>query len=156
LGSTANTLISNLVGQKDLPGVKQAILKISFVSLGFAVFSSLLIWFFPQFCIGIFMNKADSLELMPLALEALPILIGVFILMSFSNIVYNGVISVGDIFIALWIEVVVVILYIAFFSYVLSQPWANLWWVWTAEWVYWLTMLAGSLLFFRFRNIKFV
>ena len=156
LGSTANTLISNLVGQRDLPGVKQAILKISFVSLGFAVFSSLLIWFFPQFCIGIFMNKADSLELMPLALEALPILIGVFILMSLSNIVYNGVISVGDIFIALWIEVVVVILYIAFFSYVLSQPWANLWWVWTAEWVYWLTMLAGSLLFFRFRNIRFV
>lgn len=93
---------------------------------------------------------------MPLALEALPILIGVFILMSFSNIVYNGVISVGDIFIALWIEVVVVILYIAFFSYVLSQPWANLWWVWMAEWVYWLSLLAGSLLFFRFRNIKFV
>ncbi|MCW5908653.1 MAG: MATE family efflux transporter [Chitinophagales bacterium] len=156
LGSTANTIISNLVGQRNIGDIKTAIRRISFVSLGFACVSSLLIFLFPDFCIGIFINRFDSVSLLPMAKESLPVIFVIFILMSFSNIVFNGVISVGDIFIALGIEVVVVILYIGYFMILLSQPWANVWWVWTAEWVYWVAMFTGSIMFLRYRHLEIV
>lgn len=156
LGSTANTIISNLVGQKNISEIGVAVRRISFVSLGFAVFSSLLIFLFPDFCIGIFINQFDSNSILPMAKQSLPVIFIIFIFMSFSNIVFNGVISVGDIFIALGIEVVVVVVYIAYFMIILSQPWANVWWVWTAEWVYWLTMFVGSMLFFRHKHLEIV
>jgi putative MATE family efflux protein len=156
LGSTANTIISNLVGQRNISEISVAIRRISFVSLGFAFFSSLLIYLFPDFCIGIFINKFDSTALMPMAKSSLPVIFVIFIMMSFSNIVFNGVISVGDIFIALGIEVVVVILYIIYFMLILNQPWASVWWVWTAEWVYWLAMFAGSMMFLRYKHLEIV
>lgn len=156
LGSTANTIISNLVGQKNSSEIGVAVRRISLVSLGFAVVSCLLIYLFPDFCIGIFINKFDSASLMPIAKASLPVIFGIFILMSFSNIVFNGVISVGDIFIALGIEVVVVIVYIGYFMVILNQPWANIWWVWTAEWVYWIAMFTGSIIFLRYRHLEIV
>lgn len=156
LGSTANTIISNLVGQGNFKEIKNAVRKISLVSLGFALFSCLFIYFLPKLCIGIFVNKFDDASIVPMATEALPVIFVIFILMSFANIAYNAVISVGDVFIALGIELVVVALYIGYFMVILNQSWADIYWVWTAEWVYWITMLAGSLFFFRYKHLEVV
>lgn len=156
LGSTANTIISNLVGQGDYEGIKVAVRRISLISFGFAVISALIIYLFPYFCIGLFVNKFDNATLMPMAIEALPVIFGVFIMMSFGNILYNGVISLGDIFVALGIELVVVAVYIAYFMFVLSQPWGNIWWVWTAEWVYWFIMIVCSLGYLKYRKLNVV
>ncbi len=156
LGSAANTLISNLVGQGSYGEIKVALRRISLVSLGFALVSCALIYIFPKVCIGVFVNKFDDASIVPMAVEALPVVFIIFLLMSVANIVFNGVISVGDIFIALGIEVVVVLIYILYFVLILNQSWANIWWVWTAEWVYWIAMLAGSLLFFRYKQLQLV
>lgn len=156
LGSAANTIISNLVGQGSFSEIKVALRKISLVSLGFAFLSCALIYLFPKICIGIFVNKFDDASIVPMAIEALPVVFIIFLLMSIANIAFNGVISVGDIFIALGIEVVVVIIYILYFVFVLDQSWANIWWVWTAEWIYWLAMLLGSLIFFRYKQLRLV
>lgn len=156
LGSAANTIISNLVGQRDFEGVKLGIRRISVLSFGFALFSAALIYFFPYFFINVFVNEAQGHEVVPMAIEALPVLFGVFLIMAFGNILYNGVISLGDIFVALVIELIVVVLYIGYFMYVLNQPWGNLWWVWTAEWVYWFVMIACSLAYLKYRRIHVV
>ncbi|MBK7147996.1 MAG: MATE family efflux transporter [Bacteroidetes bacterium] len=156
LGSAANTLISNLVGQGNTSEIKVAMQKISLVSLGFAMVSCALIYIFPKVCIGVFVNKFDDASIVPMAVEALPVVFVIFLLMSVANIVFNGVISVGDIFIALGIEIVVVLIYILYFVFILNQSWANIWWVWTAEWVYWIAMLTGSLLFFRYKQLRLV
>ena len=155
LGSTANTIISNMVGQNDFSGVRVAIKRISVVSLGFAVLSCAIIYIFPHFCIGIFTSKQDY-ALIPEATKIVPVIFVVFILMSFSNIIYNGVISVGDIYIALGIQVGVVVLYIIYFSVMFRMPFINTFWIWTSEWVYWLAILLSSLLFFRFKHLKVV
>ncbi len=156
LGSTANTIISNLVGQRDFEGIKEGIRRISIVSFGFAVVSALIIYLLPYFFIEIFVNEAQGHEVVPMAVEALPVIFGIFILMSFGNILYNGVISLGDIFVALIIELIVVVLYVAYFMYVLSQPWGNLWWVWTAEWLYWLIMIVCSLAYLKYKRLHIV
>lgn len=156
LGSTANTVISNLMGQRDYAEIKVAIRRISFISLLFAVFSGALIYLFPEFCLGIFLNKFDSADIVPMAEGSLHVVFGIFVLMAIGNIVYNGVISVGDIFTALLIELVVVVIYIAYFTVILNQDWATIGWVWTAEWIYWISMLIGSLIFFKFRKLEIV
>lgn len=156
LGSTANTVISNLVGQRDFEGVKVGIRRIGIISFGFALLSALIIYLFPNFFIEVFVNEAQGHEVVPMAIEALPVIFGVFILMSFGNILYNGVISLGDIFVALIIELIVVVFYVAYFMYVLSQPWGNIWWVWTAEWLYWLVMIVCSLAYLKYRRLHIV
>jgi len=153
LGSTANTIISNMVGQNDYSGVKDAIKRISVVSIGFAILSCLVIYIFPTFCIGIFTSKQDF-ALIPMAIHIVPVIFVVFILMSFSNIIYNGVISVGDIYTALAIQVGVVILYIVYFSVMFKMSFVNTFWIWTSEWVYWLAILISSIIFFRFKKLK--
>jgi Na+-driven multidrug efflux pump len=155
LGSTANTIISNLVGQKDFKGVKDAVRKISLVSLGFAVLSCLIIYFFPEFCIGIFTSKQDY-ALIPMAIPILPVIFVVFILMSFTNILFNGVISVGDIYIALAITVVTVIIYIAYFQLMFLMPFVSTFWIWTSEWVYWIFILIACLIFFKYKHLEVV
>ena len=155
LGSTANTIISNMVGQNDFSGVRVAIKRISVVSLAFAILSCVIIYVFPTFCIGIFTSKQDY-ALIPVATQIVPVIFVVFILMSFSNIIYNGVISVGDIYIALGIQVGVVVLYIVYFTIMFKMPFIDTFWIWTSEWVYWLAILVSSLLFFRFKHLKVV
>ncbi len=155
LGSTANTLISNMVGQKDYSGIKTAVRRISLVSLFFAVISCLIILVFPKFCIGIFTSPQDY-ALIPMATEILPVIFVVFILMSFANILFNGVISLGDIYIALGIQVVVVIVYITYFQIIFAMPFVSTFWIWTAEWVYWLTNLAACLVFFKYKHLEVV
>lgn len=156
LGSTANTIISNLVGQQNFADIRVAVRRISVVSLALAVFSCAVIYLFPDFCIGVFINEADRASLLSPAKESLLVIFGIFLLMSFSNIVFNGVISVGSVFTALIIQVVVVFIYMGYFLLVLEQPWASLSWVWTAEWVYWISMFVGSILFFRTKHLEVV
>ncbi len=155
LGSTANTIISNMVGQKDFSGVKDAVRKISVVSFVFAIIACAIIYVFPQFCIGIFTSKQDF-ALVPMAIEILPVIFVIFILMSFTNILFNGVISLGDIYTALGIQVAVVIIYIAYFQFMFTLPFVSTFWIWTAEWVYWLAILVSCLIFFRYKHLKVV
>jgi MATE family multidrug resistance protein len=155
LGSTANTIISNMVGQKDFSGVKVAIRRISLISLAFAVLSCLIIYVFPDFCIGVFTSKQDY-PLIPMAKHIVPVIFVVFILMSFSNIIYNGVISVGHIYIALAIQVGVVVLYIIYFNIMFKMSFVNTFWIWTSEWVYWVGILVASLLFFKYKKLQVV
>lgn len=155
LGSTANTIISNLVGQKDFTSIKIAIRRISFVSLGFALCSCLLIYFFSNFFISIFTGE-DGRALIPQAIHMLPVIFVVFILASFTNILFNGVISVGNIYTALTIQVSVVVLYIIYFQVLFTFSFVNTFWIWTAEWLYWFLIFIACLVFFRFKKLAVV
>ncbi|MBL0308195.1 MAG: MATE family efflux transporter [Bacteroidetes bacterium] len=155
LGSTANTLISNLVGQKDFGGIKIAIRRISLVSLVMAVVSCIIIFLMSKFFIGIFTSPQDA-DLIPIAIHILPVTFVVLLLASFTNIIFNGVISIGDIYVALAIQVSAVIIYVIYFQVLFTFPFVNTFWIWTAEWLYWFLILVGSLLFFRFRKLNLV
>lgn len=155
LGSAANTIISNMVGQKDYSEVKVAVRRISVVSLLFAIISCLIIIAFPKFCIGIFTSSQDA-ALIPMATEIVPVIFVVFILMSFTNILFNGVISLGDVYIALGIQVAVVVIYIAYFQFMFTLPFVSTFWIWTAEWVYWLAIFIFCMVFFKYKHLEVV
>ncbi len=153
LGSTANTIISNMVGQKDFSGIKLAMRRISVVSMVFAIISCLIIVAFPKLCIGVFTSPQDA-TLVPVATEIVPVIFVVFILMSFTNIIFNGVISLGDVYIALGIQVAVVVIYIAYFQFLFTTSFVNTFWIWTAEWVYWLAIFTFCMIFFKYKHLE--
>jgi hypothetical protein len=75
--------------------------------------------------------------------------------MSFSVIIFNGVVSVGDsTHQALYIEIITVILYCAYFTFIFRIKGVDLPLVWTAEWVYWITMLSGSIYMLKRKKIS--
>lgn len=152
LGSTANTIISNMVGQENYSGVQDAIKKIGIVSLSFAVLSCLIIYLLPHFCIGIF-TSAEDVALIPLAIKIVPVIFVIFILMSVTNILFNGVISIGNIYTALGIQIAVVALYIAYFQIMFRQAFVNTFWIWTSEWLYWVLLFISCLVFFRIKKL---
>jgi hypothetical protein len=76
--------------------------------------------------------------------------------MSFTNTLFNGVISLGDIYIALGIQVVVVGIYIGYFSFLFTTSFVNTFWIWTAEWVYWVSIFIACMVFFRFKHLEVV
>lgn len=155
LGSTANTVISNLLGQRDYEAIKIALRKISLVSFLFAVVSCLIIWIKPEFFIGIFTSPKDA-DLIPLAVDIVPVVFVVLLLASFTNIIFNGVISLGDIYTALAIQVTVVILYIIYFQVLFGLSFVNTFWIWTSEWLYWALILFACIVFFRFKKLKVI
>ena len=152
LGSTANTIISNMVGQGDYTGIKDAIKKIGLVSLSFAILSCLIIYLFPTFCIGIFTSVQDK-ALIPTAIQIVPVIFVIFILMSVTKIIYNGVISIGNIYTALGIQVAVVAAYIVYFQVMFRQSFVNTFWIWTAEWWYWILIFISCLIFFKYKKL---
>ena len=75
--------------------------------------------------------------------------------MSFGVIIFNGVVSVGDTtHQALYIEILAVVVYCTYFIAIFHIPGVDLPLVWTAEWIYWITMLGGSIYMLRRKKVR--
>lgn len=153
LGSTTATMVSNLVGQNNLADVKDAVFKISITSVGNVVLGCIALAIAPTFFIGIF---TEDQSLVPLTLPLLKIIYVALVLMAVANIFFNAVISLGDIWIALGIEFVVIAVYIVYFKIILALPGTNTMLAWTSELLYWILILVASIIFFRRRKLHIV
>jgi len=144
LGSVTNTIVSNLAGQNNIEDIRIAIRRISLVSTCLVIGQCLIMLLLPHAILGLFMDKNP--ELIPQTIPSLWVLTGALTLMSFTVIIFNGVVSVGDTtHQALYIEILAVIVYCVYFTLIFKIKGVDLPLVWTAEWIYWITMLAGSI-----------
>ncbi|MBS1685137.1 MAG: MATE family efflux transporter [Bacteroidetes bacterium] len=151
LGSVTNTVVSNLSAQNDLDEIKVAIHRISIISIGLVTAQCLLLALMPRDILYIFTNSKELIE------QSVPILwivIVALLMMSFTVIFFNGVVSVGETtHEALYIEILAVIVYFGYFYGLFHINNISLSYIWTAEWVYWLVMLAGSLFMLKHKKV---
>jgi len=139
LATTANTLVSNIIGAGQKDEVLKTINKIAVLALlsvtPFIVFT----FFFPELFAGIY---TDDHSLM---LASVPVIKVVSVAVAFfavSNVIVNGVSGTGSTRTAFYIEVVTLFFYLSyvyFTSNVYPQPVEI---VWMSEFVYW-TLIAG-------------
>ncbi len=139
LATTANTLVSNIIGAGQKEEVLKTINKIAVLALlsvtPFIVFT----FFFPELFAGIY---TDDHSLM---LASVPVIKVVSVAVAFfavSNVIVNGVSGTGSTRTAFYIEVVTLFFYLSyvyFTSNVYPQPVEI---VWMSEFVYW-TLIAG-------------
>jgi hypothetical protein len=91
-----------------------------------------------------------------MATETIPVLwvaVGALFLMSFTNIIFNGLVSLGSTDLALYIEFFVVSVYCIYFLVLFQIPGIQLTHIWTAEWLYWILMLVCSVFMLRKRDV---
>jgi putative MATE family efflux protein len=144
--ATTNTMVSNVIGQRKTEAVMPLILrisKISFVS-AFLIFSALNI--FPGALLSLF---GQGQEFITYAVPVLRVVSSALLLQSFSVVWLNAVTGTGNTIVNLMIELITLLIYIAY-VYVVLEVWnLSIVWGWVSEWVYWISMFSMSFVYMR-------
>ncbi len=144
--NTANTMVSNLIGQGRSVDVPRLIKRVCVVSLGYTVVAvlitlsvgtELLLFFRPDAALAAF------------AQPSLRIVCAAALVMALSTVVFNGVIGTGNTRVNLLMETGSVVVYIVYCVVVIERWRSPLEWAWGSEFVYWIFLLAASLLYLR-------
>lgn len=150
--STANTMVSNVIGQNRHDLVFDVIKKIIRMSLLFAVVMFALLNIFPKAFFSIFgqgdLFLSDAIPVVRVVSSAL-------IIMSFSVVWLNAVIGSGNTRISLIAEVLAITFYCLFVYFVLNKWRLPITIGWLSEWVYWLTLFAVSWSYMKWGKWKY-
>jgi putative MATE family efflux protein len=152
--STANTMVSNIIGQGRTEEVMGLVIRISRLSLFIAsiFFITLNVW--PEVFLSIF-NRHDGF--IEAAIPVVRVVSIAILLMSFSTVWLNAIIGTGNPRINLGIEAVTIVLYSAYVYFVLEYMKLSIAWGWASEWVYWSTIFVMAYFYMksgRWKNKK--
>lgn len=144
--ATANTMVSNIIGQgrKDL--VITLVRKIVRISFSIAVVVAILLNVFPHVLLSVYGQGASFTA------EAIPVVRVVssaLVLMSFATVWLNAVTGTGNSSVNLAIEAAAIILYSIYVYFVLEVFKWSIVWGWMSEWLYWSTLFSLSFWYIR-------
>jgi len=149
--ATANTMVSNVIGQGKQDEVVKLIRKIMIWSLGFATMVCLLLNVFATSFLSIYGQGPEFIS------EAIPVLRIVTIallIMSASTIWLSAVTGTGQSNITLSIEFVAIIIYIIYVYTTLEYYNLPISIGWMSEIIYWVSLLLPSYLYIRSNKWK--
>lgn len=144
--ATANTMVSNIIGQgrKDL--VITLVRKIVRISFSIAVVVAILLNVFPHVLLSVYGQgasfTADAIPVVRVVSSAL-------VLMSFATVWLNAVTGTGNSSVNLAIEAAAIILYSIYVYFVLEVFKWSIVWGWMSEWLYWSTLFSLSFWYIR-------
>lgn len=151
LGSVANTIVSNLVGQAKQNEIYLALKKLSLVSVICVLLQSMLLLVFKKQILLLFTKDMSQVTA---AYPSLYMVVGAMLLMSFSAIYFNGVVSLGNTRYALYIELAGTFFYLVLFYFLLKIPDVAVSSLWATEYIYWTVLFIMSVLFFIKNKIR--
>ena len=144
--STANSMVSNIIGQGRQNEVIHLIKKILSISLTLALFIVGILNLFPGSFLSLF-GQGDSF-----VNEGIPVLRVVstaLLLSSIATIFLSTVTASGNTRITFMIEVGAIVTYCAYIYIVLEYYHFSITIGWMSEWIYWLCLLIPSFLYLR-------
>lgn len=144
--ATSNTMVSNIIGQGLQHRVKELIVKIMKLSLGFAVIIFLVLNLSEGFLLKVYGQGDDFIAA---AMPVVRVVSAALVLMSVSTVWLNAVTGTGNTRINLLIEIVAITLYCIYAYVVLEVLNLPITWGWAAECVYWTAMLIPSFLYIQ-------
>ncbi len=152
--ATANTMVSNIIGQGQENQVITLVKRIVLLSA-----SSTLIIFIPAqlFTKEILSLVSSDPIFIQSAMPVLRIVSVAILVMSVSSVCLNSVSGTGNTQINLAIEALTIILYCFYVYFVMEYLNLSLAWGWASEWVYWTTILIFSYAYLRsgkWNNLK--
>ncbi len=152
--ATANTMVSNVIGQGLESRVKELIYKIMYWSVGFALLVCIFLNLFPHAFLSIYGQGEDFIQA---AIPVLRVVSTALVLMSMSVVWMNAVTGTGNSKMNLISEVAAITFYCIYVYIVLEVLHMPITWGWASEWIYWFTILVPSFWYIhsnRWRNRK--
>ncbi len=152
--ATANTMVSNVIGQNLQDKVPQLINRIMAWSVGFALFVCVLLNIFPHLFLSIYGQGEDFIAA---AIPVLRVVSSALVLMSISVVWMNAVTGTGNSKMNLMSEVAAITFYCIYVYIVLEKLNLPIVWGWASEWIYWTTILVPSFWYIksgRWKNKK--
>jgi len=140
-GATANSMVSNIIGQGLQHRVTELVNKIMKWSVGFAILVCLLLNIFPHAFLSVYGQGEGFIEA---AIPVMRIVSFALVLMSVSVIWLNAVTGTGNTKVNLYSEIAAIILYCLYVYIVLEKLKLPIEWGWASEGIYWITLLLPS------------
>ncbi|MBS1626729.1 MAG: MATE family efflux transporter [Bacteroidetes bacterium] len=144
--ATANTMVSNIIGQGLSDKVVELIHKIIRLSLMFSITVGIIINIFPAVVLSIYGQDVSFIT------EAIPILRVVsvaMIIMSAGTVWLNAVTGTGNTKVNLLIELFAIFFYIIYVYIVLEWKNMSIIYGWGSEWLYWICTFIPSYLYIK-------
>lgn len=139
--ATANTMVSNVIGQQMHSQVKKLIYRIIFWSMGVALVVCIFLNLFPEVFLSIY-GQGD--EFIAAAIPVTRVVSSALVLMSVSVVWMNAVTGTGNSRMNLYSEIAAITLYSIYVYTVLEVLNLPITWGWASEWIYWITILVPS------------
>ena len=140
--ATANTMVSNIIGQGMQSSVLPLIKRIILLSAGSSLLIFLPLQLFTREILSLF-NQNEAF--LTLGEPVLRIVAFAILLMSVATICLNSVTGTGNTRINLMIEIITIILYCIYIYMVMHVYNLPITWGWGSEWLYWSSILIMSL-----------
>jgi len=144
--ATSNTMVSNVIGQGMQNRVKELIVKIMKLSMGFASIIFVLLNLSVAFLLRVYGQGDDFIAA---AVPVVRVVSAALVLMSVSTVWLNAVTGTGNTRINLLIEIGAISLYCVYAYVVLEKLDLPITWGWGAELVYWTAMFIPSFLYIQ-------
>ena len=144
--STANTMVSNIIGQGRTDEVLPLIKRIARISFMFATVSFLVLNIWPEWFLSFYSRGEDFISM---GTPVIRVVSSALLLMSVGTVWLNAVTGTGNTRVNLFIEFVTIVLYSAYVYLVLEYWNLSITIGWISEWIYWLTILIMAYLYFR-------
>ena len=146
LSTTANTLVSNLIGAGGSSGVVTFLHKISRMSFLIMVVCVGLCVAFPGSILSVYTNEE---ALLVESVSALYVVCGAMLIASLANVYFNGISGTGNTQAALVLEVFVQVFYALYIIVVGMVIQASVDVCFTTEVIYYVLMLGSSLIYLK-------
>jgi MATE family multidrug resistance protein len=144
--ATANTMVSNVIGQNLQHKVPELINRIMYWSVGFAMMVCIFLNVFPHLFLSIYGQGEDFISA---AIPVLRIVSCALVLMSISVVWMNAVTGTGNSKMNLMSEVAAITLYCIYVYIVLEKLNLPIVWGWASEGIYWTTIFIPSFWYMR-------
>jgi putative MATE family efflux protein len=135
--SAVNTIVSNVLGQKNIDDVGPVILKSIHISFVIAFALSAVIYIFPTFFLSMYSN---DLALIQESIPTLKVVLFVMLIFSIGSMTMHGIMGIGDTKVMLTIEFVCIVAYVAYAYYSIYIWKMELPMIWMVEFVYWVLL----------------
>lgn len=147
--SSINTLVSNVIGQRDFDSVLPTIWKTAKLCLAVTMTIALPLLLFPQKFLEPILRQTGEVSLIADAVPIFHILIAILVVFSIGGVYFNALASTGAALFGLLLQLVCAIVYLVFINIAVGQVKGSLSLAWSAEIVYWGMILGITVWYLR-------
>ncbi len=144
--ATANTMVSNIIGQGRQDEVIGLVKRIAGISLSISGVIFIVLNLVPHWFLGFY---GQGPEFIAEAIPVVRIVSVALLLMSVGTVWLNSVTGTGNTVVNLTIESITIVVYCAYVYIVLEYLNLPITWGWLSEWVYWISMFSMAYFYLR-------